>query len=327
MLRFFSIIAALLSVNAAGITAATAATQEWACAVNLQQGDAGSMSLVREGDQVDGVITITRNDSVFESAISGRWNGNTIDLKRLHDANTNQPFAGIVVTLGTEKVKIGGRFSNTYQGVWSADCDLVSSSPSNGKSNTASDTAQASVEPSITSRVTPSNPSDKDRVTLSAQASHPDGIKTVSFYIGDKKIHSCNGDSCKFTHAPLSAGKYVWHVEAVSQSGVKNSKNLNDFVVRVDKRSRTCTISGLATGPSAELSISYRVNLLASNNSKRFKSSRQFKRNAYEFTNIPVGNYVLEVDTVGDTSVLIAPQSANIACTPQGRIKQNFDLR
>jgi hypothetical protein len=308
-----------------------AQTQQWECAVNLQQGDTGTMSLSRDGDQVEGSITTVRNSNEFNSEIGGRWSDKVINLKRLLDSNSSEPMAGIVVTLGTEKVKIGGRFSSEYQGVWSADCDLVSSSSvtkERTNANESTDVAESSVPnplvPSITSRVSPSKPSSKDKIKLSARASHPDGIASIAFFIGGKKVHTCDDAACEFDYGRLKKGKYNWYAKATSKSGSSNDRVDNELIVSSPLAS-TCNFRGFATGPAANLSLSYRVNLRG--NGTEHSKSVAFKDLKYVITGVPKGNYTLTVDTQADPSVLWSPRSASVTCGSQSEVRQNFDFR
>lgn len=307
---------------------AHAQTEQWECAVNLQQGDTGTMSLTKNASQVEGRLTTVRNGNDFKSELNGSWNDNTLNLTRLLDASSNEPMAGVVVSLGTNKVKIGGRFSSEYQGVWSADCDLVSSlaiaQPSSDESE--ADDASNSIPPSITSRVSPSTPSTNDRIKFSARASHPDGIKSLAFYIGAKKVHSCDSNACEFEYGPVNNGTYNWYALATSKSGISNEQRTYQLVVS-RARAATCLISGAATGPSANLALSYRVTLVGRGDQVGFRTSSAFRDLKYAFNNIPKGEYTLSIDTQSDPSVLWSPRAPLIKCGAQAEIQQNFDFR
>lgn len=306
-----------------------AQTQQWECAVNLQQGDTGTMSLTQEGDRVQGSITTVRNKIEFSNDVSGRWVDNVINIKRFLGANSNEPMAGVVVKLGTQKVKIGGRFSSEYQGVWSADCDLLSSSSLN-EQNRASEgearrVAANAVPPSITSRVSPSKPNSQDRITLSARASHPDGIESVDFFVGDKKIHTCNSAVCEFDHGRLKKGKYNWYVQATSKSGSSNDNRPNQLIVSSINGS-SCNFKGFATGPSAGLSISYQAVLVGKGERSGYRRSAEFTDLQYTFQGVPNGEYTITVDALADPSVLWSPKSALIKCGSQTDVRQDFDF-
>ena len=314
------------------VNQAYAQNQQWECAVNLQQGDTGVMSLSRKGSQVEGAMTTVRNSTDFNSEIKGSWNNNEINLTRLTGANSNEPMAGIVVTLGSKKVKMGGRFSTEYHGVWSADCVLVSTASSVGPSNTSGSSQSATAEdvaaapPSLTSRVSPSEPTSNKQITLSARASHPQGIESIDFFVNGKKAHTCDTDSCSYKHGSLKTGRHTWYAQATSKSGTKSAKQANQLVVSSAKAA-TCTVSGTATGPSANLSLSYRVILEALNDESRFRVSTEFDGLRYRISGIPKGEYAISVDTLADSSVLWSPTTAIVKCDSQKDLQQNFDFR
>lgn len=324
MYKFFVALVVVLASNNLAHSAPIDA-QQWECAVNLHQGDNGTLSIERTGDSVSGMINIKRNDSVFENEVSGRWVNNEINLKRLLGESSNESMTGIVVALGTKKVKIGGRFSAEYQGVWSADCDLVSTSALEKEPSADADTA-SKVEPSTSIGVIPNNPTSKDRIKFSARASHPDGIESVSFILGKKKIHTCAANECDFTYGPISKGKYSWRVEALSKSGVKNTEGKNELLVSAAQANGTCTISGIATGTAAELSEIYLIKLFGPNDNT-VRASKEFQDGRYQFTNLPEGRYTLTVDTRADKSVLATPEATSAKCLAQENVTVNFDFR
>ncbi len=311
---------------------AHAQNQQWECAVNLQQGDMGVMSLERENNKLRGTISIVRNDIEFESELNGNWNGNEINLTRLLDANSNEPMAGIVIPLGTKKINIGGRFSKEYQGVWSADCTLVAGLSSNINDNNSETSNDAGSEgntpaiPSVTSRVSPNAPSGSDKINFSARASHPDGIVSIDFFVDDKKVHTCTKDNCSFETGPLKSGNHTWYALATSESGTSNAKRAKRLTVKSVKSS-TCTVLGSATGPSANLSLSYRVVLLGLDGQNAYSASAEFNDLKYRFEDVPKGDYTISVDTLTDSSVLWAPTTAVVRCGSQTELRQNFDFR
>lgn len=309
------------------VTANAAATesQKWECAIDLHQGDNGTLSLNRDGERINGMLNIRRNDSIFENEVSGRWSNNEINLKRLIDDSRNDSMIGVVVSLGTKKVNMGGRYSAEYQGVWSANCDLVGTS--NGSTGSADGTEDTSpIEPSTSAGVIPNRPNTADRIKFSARASHPDGIESVSFFVGNKKIHTCDTEVCDYNYGPLSKGKYSWFVEAVSKSGIKNSKRQNEFVVSASASKGSCLIEGIATGTAAELSGIYLVKLYGPDGNT-LKASQEFQDGRYQFTGLPEGRYTLTVDTRADREVLVTPATATATCSAQSKVIVNFDFR
>jgi len=301
----------------------TSGSQLWECALDLHQGDTGTMSLNRSGNNIDGQVRVTRNELVLESSIDGRWIGNEIDLNRLLDADSSESMTGIVMALGTEKIKIGGRHSSEYQGVWSADCDLVSGS---AVAQAESEAALTESEFSITSNVSPSNPIDRDRLTFSAQASHPEGVEKVTFFLGSDEIGDCETAECEVTYGPLAAGVYTWRVEALSSDGI-SAETTNQLSIPNSERQNNCQISGRATGASGALAEIYLVKLYGPNNDQLLRATSEFNNGRYNFPNLAAGEYRLIVDTRKDNSVLASPADTTLSCQSNSTLTQDIGFR
>ena len=297
-------------------------TENWECALNLHQGDTGTLTLYRTDDSLEGTISFNRNESTFESNVSGSWVNDKITLKRIIGSDSSEDMSGLTIILGAKKVNIGGRFSTDYQGVWSADCDLVSEAP---KIDT--DATDSKILPSTSSRIRPNSPTNSDSITFSALASHPDGIETISFYLGDKQIHSCGSDRCEFKYGRLAAGNYNWRVEATSTNGIKSSQDSNRLVVSSDAESGNCTISGRAYGQSAPLAEIYLAKLYGPNNTDLLKSTSSFENGLYQFTNLPTGDYYLIIDTQGDQEILATPEKTSLSCQSKASVTQDIEFR
>jgi len=238
---------------------------------------------------------------------------------------------GVAVALGTKKMNIGGRYSAGYQGVWSANCDLVSESSS---------TQRTESEMFTNTKVTPDMPTDKQKVTFSVSASHPDGIKQLSIFLGSEEIHTCTTDECEFSYGPFSKGIYSWRVEGLSNSGSKSietnrlvvqntkgkSKKSSQLVVGSQKAKNNCQISGRATGAYGPLAEIYSVKLYGPNTTTLLKSSSNFINGAYQFTNLPAGQYQLIVDTKGDQQVITVPNRKFLNCKPQSVLTQDISF-
>jgi hypothetical protein len=91
--------------------------------------------------------------------------------------------------------------------------------------------------------------------------------------------------------------------------------------------SRTCTISGSATGPRASLAKAYQVLLRGPNSLTRVAGRQPFGSGQFSFTNLAEGSYLLTIDTKADVSVQIAPRSHQIACSGGSIAGKNFDFR
>jgi len=303
------------------------AGQNWECALDLHQGDKGTLTLNKNGDSLDGVIRFSRNDNVFESEVSGDWNAGKIDLTRLLGAGSTELMTGVAVALGTKKMNIGGRYSAGYQGVWSANCDLVSES-----NNTKSVEGEVFTE----TKVTPEIPTNKEKVTFDVSASHPDGIKQISIFLGSEEIHTCTTDECEFSYGPLSKGIYSWRVESLSNSGSKSmetdrlviqstkSKKSNQLVASSQKKQNKCKISGRATGAYGPLAEIYSVKLYGPDTTTLLKASSNFVGGVYQFVNLPAGQYQLIVDTKGDREVVVVPNSKILNCESQSTLTQDI---
>lgn len=296
-------------------------TQKWECAIDLHQGDTGTLSLDRTNDSLQGVIAVTRNESAFNSEVSGSWVGDKLTLTRLLDSDSSESMNGIAIALGTEKVNIGGRYSTDFQGVWSADCDLVS------QSIISQEQGSSDVQPSTSSRIRPNSPTNKDRITFSTLASHPEGIEKVSFFLGSDEIHSCESDRCEFTYGPIATGVYNWRVEAISINGVKNTEDSNTLSIVDGDSMENCSLSGRATGTSAPLAGIYLVKLYGPDNTNLLKASTGFNNGSYTFSNLSAGQYRLLVDTQGDQEILASPAEAVINCQSQSVLTQNIEFR
>lgn len=323
---FVSLAIVLLSINWASFAIAEPSqTEQWECAINMHQGDNGILSIERAGEDISGMLSIKRNESVFEHEINGRWASNEINIKRLLDDSRNDSMLGVVISLGTKKANMGGRYLAEYQGVWSADCDLVATSELPTDSADGADT-NSQIEPSTSAGVIPNRPNTADRIKFSARAAHPDGIESVSFFVGNKKIHTCDTEVCDFSYGPLSKGKYSWYVEAVSTSGVKNSKRQNELMVSAAASKGSCLIEGMATGTAAELSGIYLIKLFGPNDNT-LRASKEFQDSRYQFANLPEGRYTLTVDTRADREVLATPATTTATCSAQSKVTVDFDFR
>jgi len=205
-------------------------TDHWECALNLQQGDTGSMTLKRSDSLVTGSININRNGNKFTQELEGLWFDNKIELKRFVNASSNQPMHGIAISVGAKHVKMGGRYAEGFNGVWSADCDLVSTTKNKADSPSTQEASQ--VLPSISVRATPSSPVSHDTIKFAARAFHPDDIASISFFLNNKPIHQCKSNQCSVEYGRLKAGTYQWHVIAKSKTGLENKKHSNKLMPR-----------------------------------------------------------------------------------------------
>lgn len=297
------------------------AAETWECALDLQQGDKGSLSLQRTEDDVTGIIRFDRNGSQFEQEVEGRWSGREIDLTRLVDASSSQAMHAIAVRIGTKQIKMGGRFGDGLTGVWSADCALLGS-PTTQPVSKDNSVANENL-PSISMQASPFRPSSKEKIEFASTASHPDGIRSVALFLNDREINNCDGNSCSHTHKPLADGIYNWHVIAISKSGVQNTKNPKTLVVKSGRKNTgVCSINGLATGAAVAQSTTVTVQLSGSGKSR----STRFDAGVYAFNNVPAGKYELSLDISTESGLLANPTTTTINCAAGQTIQQNFEM-
>lgn len=316
-----NILNSLFLVSLCFITEAQAAEQ-WECAIDLHQGDQGSLSLKHDNDSLTGSLEIKRSDITFEQEVEGRWLGNEVELKRLVSSTNSQVMQGVSIRLGTQHMKIGGRYAEGFNGVWSADCDLVATTA--GTQEGQAKTKSSEVPPSTSVRASPFTPTSNQKITFAAQASHPDGVESIEFYLGDKQIKSCQDTKCSFKYGPIGAGKYNWHVIATSKSGAKNTKETNSLEVLSAIGAGACSIQGIATGSAVAQSGEAELRLSGQGNNKSVSATARFDAGTYEFKGLPKGDYTLTVVVPGRPSLLVSPSSASVSCDDAGVVRQNF---
>ena len=106
---------------------------------------------------------------------------------------------------------------------------------------------------------------------------------------------------------------------------VKSSNKAKQLVVSTQKQNN-CRISGRATGASAPLSQIYSVKLYGPDTTTLLKSSTGFVDGAYQFVNLPAGQYQLIVDTKGDQDITAFPASTILNCKPQSTLTQDISF-
>jgi hypothetical protein len=108
-------------------TNAAPAAETWRCAIDLHQGDKGTLELTRKAPFIEGKLTIERGDRSFESAVRGEWGEAEIRFSRTLSSTSYQPFQGTVTSAGSGEVLMEGRFAAGNAGQWSCRCQLVES--------------------------------------------------------------------------------------------------------------------------------------------------------------------------------------------------------
>ncbi len=94
-----------------------------------------------------------------------------------------------------------------------------------------------------------------------------------------------------------------------------------------DRPAATCSISGVATGPRADLAKVFRLALYGPDNDKRLRAQQPFGRGAYTFKDLPDGAYVIVPDTRADVAVTLTPRRQVVHCRGGAVTGRNFDFR
>lgn len=305
--------------------------QEWQCSVDLGQGRTGDLFLIRAEGEVKGGVRVASDTEPLNHRIVGVWENKNLFITRLSDNSREYAMAAIMLFNGRKKILMGGRYGTVYQHTWSGDCEFVSEKEievsDDDTVGTTTDEPQQLVRPSLRAKVTPNRPTTKDRVEVSATASHPRGIKSVSIFINDELVKTCRSQSCKKSWPSLREGTYSWHVEAVSNTGTKNGQRPRDLVVRKAPAVGRCSIKGKAKGRSADSANLYAVNVYGPNNSNNFKESKRFSNGRYQINNLSEGVYQLFVDTRMDLPIRVSPNPTRVRCGKSGVVTRNFEFR
>jgi hypothetical protein len=93
-----------------------------------------------------------------------------------------------------------------------------------------------------------------------------------------------------------------------------------------DQSTGSCTISGAATGPRADLAQVFQLVLYGPDND-RLARARQHFGQAYLFKNLPDGRYVIVPDTKADVAVSVSPRRQVVQCRGGSLTGANFDFR
>jgi hypothetical protein len=153
---------ALLSLAGVLVTTSLLAAKtvtQWKCDLDLHQGDTGTLTFERTNGAIAGETVV--RDGSSRHAISGTWSGEPIQFTRRLSGTSIQLFKGVAVATDDGRVRMGGRFTFRYAGVWSADCREVE------KTATINPTRRRVVQPGRVaiqpSRVATAQPAQTDR--------------------------------------------------------------------------------------------------------------------------------------------------------------------
>jgi hypothetical protein len=244
--------------------------------------------------------------------------------------------AAIMVRTGKQNIQLGGRFGLGYKGVWSAECEFVSEKQvnvpdSDENSEPKPDKPIVKAGPSTNVKALPYKPTTKDRINFSATAAHSDGVRSISIILDGRVLKTCQRSRCRVSSPPLSAGKHIWRVDAVSKSGYKNPKYPSELIVKMaPKVVGRCTIKGNATGRSSEISRIFSVSAYGPDDDNKFVASSRFKDGRFELKGLQPGKYKLRVDTRADTAIGAHPSQVTVRCRKSNaavRVNTNFEFR
>ncbi|MBL4671166.1 MAG: hypothetical protein JKX81_02810, partial [Arenicella sp.] len=318
------------------VFAKSVSQQEWQCNVDLHQGDRGVLFLIRAGSKISGGIKIASNTAPMNHRITGSWVGSSLKLKRLLSNDVDYAMVAIMQRTDKKIVQLGGRYGLNYKGVWSGECRFISEKKiqvTDPVRNTEPkpDRPITNAGPSTNVKALPYKPTTKDRIKFSATASHPDGVRSISFVLDGRVIKTCRRSRCNATSPPLSPGKHIWRVDAVSKSGYRNPKYTSELIVKMASQLKgQCTIKGKATGRSSDIARIFSVSAYGPNNDRLFVKSSRFKDGRFELKNLQPGNYKLFVDTRADTPIGAHPSQATVRCRRSNgavRVHKDFEFR
>ena len=212
---------------------AAAGWDRWDCAIDLHQGDTGTLTISRTGTSLVGRIIVSRNGVPSEHAIDGEWSDDRITFIRHLSATGRdiQAFTGVALAGDDGRARMAGRFARSFEGVWSADCKA-------GPTDLPDPPSRDAIDPK----------------------------------------------------PPL---------------GGKPDPN---------PAKGTCTISGTATGPRADVSTIFSAILYGPNTLTRHRATARFTGGRFQFTDLPDGQYRLVIDTRADTPVRVTPNPQTVTC-------------
>ena len=321
-----------------GAQASAQSKESWECSLDLHQGDTGTLSFARQGSAISGATYVERGDHKHQ--INGSWQGNKITFRRTLGGNSVQDFDGIAITINDREVRMGGRFAARYNGVWSANCGLVRQTVdvSGGVKRPPVPVRPAdplqperpveptSAGPALNMRATPYEPTERDKLQFSVEASHSQGVESIEIFVNGQSAKRCRSKNCVFSGGPYRAGTINWYVIARSNNGGVNETRPSAITIGSVTVVGNCSISGRATGSKASSSDAFFVSL-SGPNSNAYRDSTAFRSNRYSFTGLPEGRYYLSVDTRGDLPVRVSPANRTVDCRTSGVTDANFEFR
>jgi hypothetical protein len=317
----------LVGVVAAGFGAAmlsivllqARAPDRWKCQIDLHQGEIGSLEFSLTGEDLSGSLAVARGaDSATPTTVEGAWTTNVIQFTRVLSSTDRQPFVGIVVRADNGEVRMAGRFATGFEGVWSATCATDADAPSGGEGLPG---------PSLTTRIDPFRPTDRDRVKFIADAWHSTGVQDVTIHVNGQAAHTCTTERCEFVGGPYPAGSIRWRVSARARNGASNEGREHEVAIGPAPATGSCAISGAATGPRADVAQVFGIALFGPDDDARLRERQPLGSGRFSFANLPDGRYLLVADTKADVSVHVNPRRHAVTCRGGAINGINFDFR
>ena len=297
--------------------------ESWTCTIDLHQGERGSLQITRTATGITGELKLS-GSSAIATPVKGSWPLDVVRFSRPLPDATEQPFIGIAIPVDDHVMKMAGRFAAGFDLIWSATC-----SKTNGSSGDAGGRAGLP-GPSLTTRINPYKPTSRDQVRFIAQASHSSGVRDVTIYVNGQPARTCTTEACEFTGGPYPSGTIRWRVSATAgngavQDGVEREVPIAESTPGTGTGS--CSISGAAIGPRADLAKATQLVLLGPDSSTQVRARQSFGSGTFSFTKLPPGRYILLADLKGDTTVRVVPARREIDCTGAAITGLNFEFR
>lgn len=286
---------------------------EWSGDIDLHQGDTGTIRFEQVEDSIKGTMRVARGTNVSEHSIDGVWVGDSIRFTRHLDESSIQPFEGTVTRRDGDQAVMEGRFAAGLRGIWSATCR-----------RTPSETP-APAGPSLTIRIKPYEPTERDRIEFVATASHPSGVRDITHHVNGAAVRTCAGERCVHVQGPFPAGAITWRVSARSVNGGENIGQERPITIKPVASRGNCRIIARADGPRAQSARVFAVSVVGPGNRR---ASRPFDANGRaEFVDLPEGRYTVSTDTRADIAVDVRPRRNDVECREGQTSEVVFDFR
>lgn len=181
--------------------------------------------------------------------------------------------------------------------------------------------------PALTTKIQPYHPNSQDKIKFIAKASHPSGVKSITIFINNRPVKTCNQNHCEYQGGPYPAGKLVWRVSAKSRDGGVTYGYDNTLEIKPLEIGK-CSISGKVYGAGADAARVFFVILYGPNDLNLHRETKHFDANGrYRFTGLPNGRYLLVVDTRADIAIGPHPSRRVIECRGGPVSNVNFELK